>query len=129
MTEMRSSMNRAVFCATSFLSLLAFLLYISISLFIKSSPRFLFVFFTDTVTTEVLLLVGSMDKAPRYPLATDRGLTMLTSILPLPVGGTEGLDIKVSVPASPERTAGNFVKCLLTVFSPMVAVTSICWLE
>ena len=94
-------------------------------MFIKSSPRFLLVFFIDTVTTEVVLLVGSMDKAPRYPLATDSGLTMLTSTLPLPVMGAAGLDMKVSVPASPDRTAGNSVKRLLTVFPLTVAVTSI----
>ena len=91
----------------------------------KFSPRFLFVFFIDTVTTEVVLLVGSMDKALRYPLAMDSGLTILTSTLPLPVMGVVGLEVNVSVPASPDRTAGSSVKCLLTVFPLMVAVTSI----
>ena len=61
----------------------------------------------------MVLLVGSMDKALRYPLAMDSGLTILTSTLPLPVMGGGGIGSKRECTCLSGQNSGQFREMLV----------------
>ena len=128
---MRSSINSAVFCAISFLSLFVLRLYISSNWLIKSCPRRKLEFFKETVTTEVVCEVGTITKFPQYPLATFMGQLMVAVICrapwteEAPSTGIESVAWKKEiVPRSVGRMAGNFSKCFWISLSSIFTFTS-----
>ena len=132
MISIRSSMNSAVLWATSFLSLLALILYISSNLLIKSLPRRALEFFNDITTTEVIFDVGDIDRELVYLFATEEGLLIKAVICRSCVTLSGRTDDSVSlftkkatVPSSVGNTAGNFSNCFRYSFSPIVICTSI----